>query len=109
MFGNIARIIDKYIPVKIEITDIIEIIILAIAFYEIIAWFKKTKAWILVKGALKFVSLIGNTAESITLIINTILTNISDDHPLDMFFAASLQSRQTYLTKYVSIAVSIIP
>ena len=35
MFDNIARIIDKYIPVKIEITDIIEIIILAIAFYDI--------------------------------------------------------------------------
>ncbi len=50
MFDNIARFIDKYIPVKIEITDIIEIIILAIVFYEIIAWFKKTKAWILFKG-----------------------------------------------------------
>lgn len=50
MLDNIAKIIDKYIPVKIEITDIIEIIILAVVFYWIIAWIKKTKAWILFKG-----------------------------------------------------------
>lgn len=70
MFGNIARIIDKYIPVKIEITDIIEIIILAIAFYEIIAWFKKTKAWILVKG---IVIILGFTLIASIFNLNTIL------------------------------------
>lgn len=70
MFDNIARIIDKYIPVKIEITDIIEIIILAIAFYEIIAWFKKTKAWILVKG---IVIILGFTLIASIFNLNTIL------------------------------------
>ncbi len=70
MFDNIARIIEKYIPVKIEITDIIEIIILAIAFYEIIAWFKKTKAWILVKG---IVIILGFTLIASIFNLNTIL------------------------------------
>ncbi len=70
MFDNIARFIDKYIPVKIEITDIIEIIILAIVFYEIIAWFKKTKAWILVKG---IVIILAFTLVASVLNLNTIL------------------------------------
>ncbi len=50
MLENIGTFIDKYIPLKIEITDIIEIIILALAFYEIMVWIRKTKAWIIFKG-----------------------------------------------------------
>ena len=50
MFENISKFLDKYIPVKFVITDAIEIIILAIAFYEIMVWIRKTKAWILLKG-----------------------------------------------------------
>ena len=50
MFENISKFLDKYIPVKIGITDAVEIIILAIAFYEIMVWIRKTKAWILLKG-----------------------------------------------------------
>lgn len=50
MFENISKFLDKYIPVKFVITDAIEIIILAVAFYEIMVWIRKTKAWILLKG-----------------------------------------------------------
>ena len=48
--NNISAFFNKYIPLKIEITDIIEIIILAVVFYEIMLWIRKTKAWILFKG-----------------------------------------------------------
>ena len=50
MLDNISEFLDKYIPLKVEITDIIEIIILAIAVYHIMLWVRKTKAWILFKG-----------------------------------------------------------
>lgn len=50
MFENISKFLDKYIPVKFVATDAVEIIILAIAFYEIMVWIRKTKAWILLKG-----------------------------------------------------------
>ena len=33
MFENISKFLDKYIPVKFVVTDAIEIIILAIAFF----------------------------------------------------------------------------
>ncbi len=38
-----------YIP-KINITDILEIIILAFLIYNVMNWFKKTRAWTLIKG-----------------------------------------------------------
>ena len=44
-FGN------WYIP-DIKVTDFIEIIILAFLVYQIIAWIKNTKAWMLMKGIL---------------------------------------------------------
>lgn len=50
MLENIGTFIDKYIPLKIEIADIVEIIILALVFYEIMLWIRKTKAWIIFKG-----------------------------------------------------------
>ena len=50
MFENISKFLDKYIPVKFGITDAVEIIILAIAFYEVMIWIRRTKAWILLKG-----------------------------------------------------------
>ncbi len=40
-----------YIP-RITITDVIEIIIIAILIYYIMDWFKKTRAWTLIKGIL---------------------------------------------------------
>ena len=55
MFENISKFLDKYIPVKFVVTDAVEIIILAIAFYEIMIWIRKTKAWILLKGILAII------------------------------------------------------
>lgn len=40
-----------YIP-RVTITDLIEIIIIAILIYYIMDWFKKTRAWTLMKGIL---------------------------------------------------------
>ncbi len=40
-----------YIP-KITISDIVEIIIIAIVVYYVVDWFKKTRAWTLIKGIL---------------------------------------------------------
>lgn len=40
-----------YIP-RITITDLIEIVIIAILIYYIMDWFKKTRAWTLIKGIL---------------------------------------------------------
>ena len=44
MFENISKFLDKYIPVKVGITDAVEIIILAIAFYEVMIWIRRQKA-----------------------------------------------------------------
>lgn len=46
-FSN--QIGDKYIP-DVHLTDIIEILIVAIIVYEIMLWIKNTKAWMLLKG-----------------------------------------------------------
>ena len=40
-----------YIP-RITITDVIEIIIIALLIYNIMLWFQKTRAWTLIKGIL---------------------------------------------------------
>ena len=40
-----------YIP-RITVTDVIEIVIIAILIYYIMDWFKKTRAWTLIKGIL---------------------------------------------------------
>lgn len=40
-----------YIP-DVQVTDIIEIIIIAVIVYEIMVWIKSTKAWMLLKGIL---------------------------------------------------------
>ena len=50
-----------YIP-RIKITDIIEIIFIAILVYYIMDWFKKTRAWTLIKGILILVALMGIAA-----------------------------------------------
>lgn len=70
MFESISQFFDKYIPLKIEITDIIEIIILAFVFYEIMIWIRKTKAWILFKG---IVTIIVFMLVASILNLNTIL------------------------------------
>ena len=50
MLETIQNFFRTYIPLKIQITDIIEIIILSILFYEILVWTKRTRAWALFKG-----------------------------------------------------------
>lgn len=40
-----------YIP-QISVTDIVEIIIIAVSLYHIMKWFQKTRAWTLLKGIL---------------------------------------------------------
>lgn len=70
MLENIGTFIDKYIPLKIEITDIIEIVILSLVFYEIMLWVRKTKAWILFKG---IVIILGFTLIASIFNLNTIL------------------------------------
>lgn len=42
---------DTYIP-ELRITDIVEILIIAVIVYEIMLWIKNTKAWMLLRGLL---------------------------------------------------------
>ena len=42
---------DPYIP-ELRITDIVEILIIAVIVYEIMLWIKNTKAWMLLRGLL---------------------------------------------------------
>ena len=46
-FGNFFKTI--YFP-QIHVPDIIEIIIIAIVLYQVMGWFKKSRAWTLFKG-----------------------------------------------------------
>ena len=41
--------VHKYLP-DVHLTDVIEIIIVAVIVYEIMLWIKNTKAWMLLKG-----------------------------------------------------------
>jgi diadenylate cyclase len=38
------------VPTSVNTTDIVEILILAFLFYEIMAWVRRTRAWVLFKG-----------------------------------------------------------
>lgn len=50
---NIASYFHKYFSIpSISVIDIIEMIIIAVLFYYLIIWFKRTSAWTLVKGIL---------------------------------------------------------
>ena len=46
-FGDFFKTI--YFP-QIHVPDIIEIIIIAIVLYQVMGWFKKSRAWTLFKG-----------------------------------------------------------
>lgn len=57
MQDAISRFLDRYVSKNmylpdVRITDIVEIIIVAILIYQIILWIKNTKAWMLLKGIL---------------------------------------------------------
>ena len=54
MGANLSTMIDNvlgdwYIP-DVHATDILEIAILAVIFYQVIRWIKNTKAWMLLRG-----------------------------------------------------------
>ncbi|MDD3137483.1 MAG: diadenylate cyclase CdaA [Lachnospiraceae bacterium] len=42
-------LIDLYLP-QIQITDVVEIIIISFLVYQVMVWIKNTKAWMLMKG-----------------------------------------------------------
>lgn len=46
----ISWFFKTYLPLKIEITDIVEIIIISFMIYELLRWVQSTKAWQLLKG-----------------------------------------------------------
>ncbi len=50
--ASIGEFFNDYLPLKIQFSDVVEIIILSIAIYHIMLWFKNTRAWILLKGIL---------------------------------------------------------
>lgn len=54
-FDKISSYFDWFYFPSIKVTDIIEIIILAFLIYNVINWFKKTRAWTLVKGLMVLV------------------------------------------------------
>ncbi|WP_343208469.1 diadenylate cyclase CdaA [Anaerolentibacter hominis] len=50
--ATIQTVLEKVARQGIEITDILEMIILAFAIYHIILWIRKTQAWLLLKGVI---------------------------------------------------------
>ncbi|MFQ9934088.1 MAG: diadenylate cyclase CdaA [Lachnospiraceae bacterium] len=50
MFEAVQEFFRTYIPLKIQYTDIIEIVILSAVMYEVLVWIKTTRAWSLLKG-----------------------------------------------------------
>lgn len=52
-WDNIVSYFNRYFAItSINVLDVIEILIIAFLFYEILVWFKKTRAWALFKGIL---------------------------------------------------------
>lgn len=50
-YGYVKQFLETYMRIPdILITDVIEIIILAVIIYELLVWFKNTRAWSLIKG-----------------------------------------------------------
>lgn len=48
---NISNFIQQYLTIpKFSATDLVEILIIAFVFYEIMVWVKNTRAWVLFKG-----------------------------------------------------------
>lgn len=51
IWQNIVTYFNRYLAFpNITVIDIIEILIIAVIFYEIMIWFKRTRAWTLFKG-----------------------------------------------------------
>ena len=53
LWNNLVSYLSEYFYISsISVIDIIEILVIAFCFYEIMLWFKKTQAWALFKGIL---------------------------------------------------------
>ena len=54
MMENFVEFIDEYgrylVPTRLQIGDIVEILLITFLIYHIIIWVKQTRAWVLVKG-----------------------------------------------------------
>lgn len=61
---------DWFFVPHITITDVLEIIILSYLLYHLMLWFKKTRAWTLLKGVVVLVAVMGMAA---VLQLNTML------------------------------------
>ena len=53
LWNNLVSYLSEYFYISsISVIDVIEILVIAFCFYEIMLWFKKTQAWALFKGIL---------------------------------------------------------
>ncbi|MDO4553630.1 MAG: diadenylate cyclase CdaA [Lachnospiraceae bacterium] len=75
MIALLKRYSDSSAMPNIELTDIIEIIIISFIVYQIIRWFKSSRAWMIVKG---IVVLLVFTLISIFFQFDTILWMLSN-------------------------------
>ncbi len=69
-FGTTSVYFDWFYIPGITLTDIIEIVILSYLFYNVMLWFKKTRAWTLFKGIVVIAIFVGIAA---LFKLNTIL------------------------------------
>ena len=51
VLNYISNFIEKYLTVpEIYASDIVEIVIMSVAIYYVVLWFRKSRAWVLLKG-----------------------------------------------------------
>ena len=48
--GYISEIMGRFVFPKVDVTDAIEILVLAVIIYHIAIWIRNTRAWMLLKG-----------------------------------------------------------
>jgi len=75
------ELINDYLPLKIQVTDVVEIILLSVLFYHVLLWMKNTRAWMLFKGILviliaAFVASIFNLTTILWLLNKTLSVGI---------------------------------
>ena len=79
---NIVSYFHEYFSIpSISIIDIIEMVIIAVAFYYVIIWLKRTSAWTLAKGiimilAILLLAYIFNFSTIVWILSNTISVGI---------------------------------
>lgn len=59
IWQNIVSFLHKYLSLTtVTVSDIIEVVIIAVLFYYLLIWFRKTRAWTLFKGILILIVLL---------------------------------------------------